>query len=270
MSSGRNKAQRRFIEGKGQRYTGGGKIRCQAVGRTKLRRMRAERNNPDLKSDDVWPEGQCVFAARPGYYVCRYHGGGKVGGAAPGRPKEKMEEKGLTKYIKKSLGQMYQEYAADPTLFDQRQNAALLSARNAELLQDLASSAMVDANNFKTLVKATDEIKSGNVTKGVALLDGLIAKVSKEREAWNEIRQNISAVKDLTNAEMSRLKEMRHMLTADQVISKFDRFADVVLRAVDQYVDDPEARKNILKMLTGGTRDFIGSTGNTVIEQVRS
>jgi len=264
-----SKTQRRFIEGKGQRYTGNGKIRCQAVGKNKLRRLRIERNNPDLTPDEAWPDAQCVFGARPGYYACRYHGGGNRGGPVSGTIK--VTEKGLAKYVlKKSLGQMYKDYVEDPTLFEQRQNAALLSARNAELLTDLASAAMGDQSSFKLLVKATEEIKKGNVTGGTALLDKVIDQVSSERAAWSEIRQNVTLIKDLTTAEMNRLKEMRHMLTADQVLNKFEQFSDVVMDAIDRYVENPETREKMLRLIVGGSRDFIGASGSTLIEQVSS
>ena len=241
-----SKTQRRFIEGKGQRYTANGKIRCQAVGKNKLRRLRIERNNPDLTPDEAWPDAQCVFGARPGFYACRYHGGGNRGGPVSGRIV--VTEKGLSKYIlNKSLAQSYKDYVEDPTLFEQRQNAALLSARNAELLSDMASAAMSDNSSFKMLVKATEEIKKGNVTAGASLLDKVVDQVSNERAAWNEIRQNASLIKDLTTAEMNRLKEMRHMLTADQVLNKFEQFSDVVMDAIDRYVDDPEVKEKMLR-----------------------
>lgn len=267
-----SKPQRRFIAGTGERYISSTRknvIRCHAISPNKLFLLRAYTGNPDITPDQAWPECQCGFPARPGYYVCWLHGAGKKGGPVPGR-KIMLQAQNITKYIGKDLADKYRMFAEDPELFNMRQNAALLSARNAELLETATASGLNNDKLLKLLDEAIDLLESGDPQSALKLLNKISATARGTKEAWNEIRSNATVIKDLTNTDLNRVKEMRLWITAEQLMSTVDRLTNAFVEAVTREVIDEKVKGNIMRTVVGTVRDTLGSGGNSLINATSS
>lgn len=262
-----SKAKQRFIEGKGQRFCKHGGIRCHSVSKTRLKRLREEKNDPTITADEAWPELQCHYGARPGYYVCYYHGAGKVGGPVPGvRPMQQAKD--ISKYLKNDLADKYRTAVSDPEIFNQRQNVALLSARNAELVENIAISGLSDVNRLKQMRNGLKKIEEGDPKEGARLIRQALAGIDDSKSAWEEIRKNTSVIKDLTNAEINRQKEMRLTLTAEQVMAKFEEFSNALIDAVEKNVHDEEILKAVYSHIVGAARGVIGTGGRSLLPEV--
>jgi hypothetical protein len=255
--------KRRFMAGSGVRFMKDGRVRCQAVCR---RISKARRKvDPNFKTKDLWPEYQCKLAARKGYYVCGWHGAGREGGPGPGRIAGMAKKP--TDFIKDDLKDKYRTFAEDPELFNMRHTASLMQARNAELLEDLSEGALSHPKKVESLRKGLDLIEAGDPIKGSKIIREVIDSLDSERLAWEEIRKNSTVFKDVTNAEINRVKEMRLAMNQDQVFSLIERLGDLVVKAVTEGVDIPrETQQRILQIVTGGIHDLVGTGSRTLLE----
>jgi hypothetical protein len=258
--------QRRFVAGTGVRYMADGKtIRCHAVSRNKLNKLRKE--NPELRSKDVWPELQCNRAARPGFYVCLYHGAGRVGGPMPGSRKMVVKEaRDISSFVSRGIADKYRVFVSDPEIFSQRQNIALLYARNAEILSDPAGDLTGDKAR-KALHKGLDMIEAGDPNGGSKAIREVLEKIDSAKETWAEFRQNADTIKNLTNAEVNRAKEMRLTLTSEQVLGMIDRLLNVVVDAIEKNIIDPKVQGPLISTIVGGARGIIGTSDQSLFGQ---
>jgi len=255
--------KRRFMAGTGVRFLDDGRVRCQAVRRSVSKRMRRE--NPELKTKDLWPEYQCRLPARNGYYVCRWHGAGWEGGPGPGRPDIVTKKK--TDYIKGDLADKYKTFVEDPDLYDMRHTASLMQARNAELLENLSEGALSHPKKVESLRKGLQYIQAGDTVLGAKIIEEVIDSVDNERLAWDEIRKNNTVFKDVTNAEINRVKEMRLALNSEQVFSLIERLADLFVKAVTEQVDLPkDTQQKLLSIISGGVHDIMGTGSRSLLE----
>lgn len=254
--------KRRFMAGTGVRFLPDGRVRCQAVRRSVSKRLKRE--NPEIKTKDLFPEYQCRLPARNGYYVCRWHGAGWDGGPGPGRQDKLARKK--TDYIKDDLADKYRTFSEDPELFNMRHTASLMQARNAELLEDLAEGSLSHPKKIDSLRRGLLLAKGGD-TEGFKIIESVIDSLDNERLAWEEIRKNSTVFKDVTNAEINRVKEMRLALNSEQVFSLIERLADLMVKAVTEQVDLPQpTQQKLLSIISGGVHDIIGTGSRTLLE----
>jgi len=80
-------------------------------------------------------------------------------------------------------------------------------------------------------------------------LDGLDAA----SDTWKEFRDNAESIKNLTNAEINRAKEMRLTLTSEQVLSMIDRLLNVVTTAIEANVHDMVVQGRLMRTIVGET-----------------
>jgi hypothetical protein len=172
-----------------------------------------------------------------------------------------------TDFIKDDLKDKYRTFAEDPELFNMRHTASLMQARNAELLEDLSEGALSHPKKVESLRKGLDLIEAGDPIKGSKIIREVIDSLDSERLAWEEIRKNSTVFKDVTNAEINRVKEMRLAMNQDQVFSLIERLGDLVVKAVTEGVDIPrETQQRILQIVTGGIHDLVGTGSRTLLE----
>lgn len=181
-----------------------------------------------------------------------------------------LQAQNITKYIGKDLADKYRMFAEDPELFNMRQNAALLSARNAELLETATASGLNNDKLLKLLDEAIDLLESGDPQSALKLLNKISATARGTKEAWNEIRSNATVIKDLTNTDLNRVKEMRLWITAEQLMSTVDRLTNAFVEAVTREVIDEKVKGNIMRTVVGTVRDTLGSGGNSLINATSS
>lgn len=249
-------SKRRFFSDEGEKYTKGGSIRCQAVSRNVLKKRLAE--DPNFDSRTLWPEYQCGNAARPGYYVCWLHGAGKKGGPVGGKVAKQVKDIGG--YVKGTLADKYAVLVSDPEIYDQRKQVAILLARNAELLEDTTSAGLGSSERVDKLKEANSKLAAGDISDAGLLIREVLDSLDNEKHTWDEIRRNTETIKNLTKTEIDRQKEMRLMLSADQVMNKFEAFTDTVIGAIEKFVDDPKVQEKIYRQVVGAGRAFIGTS----------
>lgn len=252
-------ARRRFLKGEGVRYLKNGKVRCHAVSRGKLQALR--QLHPELEAKDAWPIAQCGLPALPGQYVCHYHSVGN----APARSMERFMAK-PSEYMAGDLLEKYVSFKADPELLDQRHNIALLSARNAELLQDIAHQSTLSKNQLRIIDDAIKDISHGNIDEGLEKLKKVRFEAEQEREVWDEIRKNTDSIKNLSKTEIDRVKEMRLSISQDQMMRIIDSLSNGFLRAVETADIEPSAKKMILKQAVTHTQSVLGTPGSDLMQ----
>jgi hypothetical protein len=255
----------RFKQGKGVRFTKTGRVRCQAVSKGKVRRLQ-EALGRVLAKEEKWPACQCGNTASLGKYAChRHYHGTNTSSLAHARRMTEMAS--LSDYIKGELAYKYQTAISDPELLNQRRNISVLEARNAELLEDLSAAGLTQKDKLAALRKAMHMIQSGDVREGAELALEIVGDLERQKEGWDEIRKNAAVIKDLTNAEMNRQKEMRLTLTAEQVIAKFEQFTNLVMEALEKNVKDARVIEGVYSYILRASRDTFGTAGLQVLAQ---
>lgn len=239
--------ERRFLENSGQRYLGdGATIRCHAVSKTRLRERREELDDPELTSDDVWPELQCTRGAEPGAYACKYHGGRSVG--------VKRAET-INDIMPIPLREKMDLVMRSPDYMNRYQEMAQLLARNALLFESmqgheggLASWEMVD--------DALALIEKGELVKGSALLRIAKENMMNEFGAWDEVRENMALLDRLTRTQMSTAKEMRQMMTTEQAMVMVEKMFQINIDAVELFIIDQDVKRKFVNYVSGELRKF--------------
>lgn len=253
---------RRFMAGTGQRYTKSGKVRCQAVATFAAYKGGRLYQN----AEELWPEYQCGRAARPGYYVCWRHGAGKRNGPGPG-VKAKVQATDISHHISKAIADKYVAFVEDPELFSQRKNVALLMSRNLQILEDPKLD-LTGKQARNRLHKGLSLIRSGDVTAGVKIIQETLDGLDAASDTWKEFRDNAESIKNLTNAEINRAKEMRLTLTSEQVLSMIDRLLNVVTTAIEANVHDMVVQGRLMRTIVGETRGLIGTGAQSLLLSV--
>lgn len=233
-------SEARFNEGLGKKFMKDGKtVRCQGVSKTKLRRIRVEQNNPDLKSADVWPDGQCAFPAVPGTFLCPIHGGRSLG----------IKKKFVTDFMPVDLQGMAKTFLENPNLADRREAIVQLQARNAQLFERLHTTTGGKAS-IDELLRGLQEIEKGDIAVGAARIRAVVEASVRERETWEEIRANQEMERKQVLAQAELYKTMKTMATAEQVTALVQGMYKTFFSAVETNVDDPAMRDRILRIVS--------------------
>lgn len=262
-----NISEQRFRDPeRGYRYMkDGDTVRCQAVSKRALRKLRQQLGRLDLSAEEAWEDYwemlQCQRPARAGYYVCNFHGMGSGGRATGGRP---SEEPAVTFYMEEGLLEKFTRYAQDPNLFSMKDNVALLTARRDELLEGLAEGGIPVVDSMRQLKRAYQHLQNGDVERGTMLLGDLLTSFQFEKETWKEIRDTQDTIKNLTKSQIDLQKEMRLTMTADQVFGLIDEVFKLVSGAVHNYVEDPQTASKIFSAILGDLHGLV-NTGDRAL-----
>lgn len=173
---------------------------------------------------------------------CRMHGGLTPAGIAS--PNFKTGR--YSKYIPARLLKRYAEGESDSTLMDLRDEIALTDTRISDLLgrADLGDSVEL-WERLRTQLARHD---AGD-TSAHAECKRLVEKGIADHHTWDALPPLIEQRRKLVESEAKRLKDMRLMITAEQVMT----FVATLSAIVKAHVKDEEILANI-------SRDLIGLT----------
>lgn len=236
MTTRMSVTEHRWREGSGERYLSDGMtIRCQGVSKTRLRLRREELDNPDLTSDDVWPDLQCTRAAEPNTFTCKYHGG-------------------------RSLNIRYNsilDFTPDGTMRDildnllqaedyisRRDEIRVLQLREAQLMRELNNVGGIEA--WESVLDAVDLIRAGDIERGVQLIQGTATSRYLDIETWRELRETIKLISSVSKGEVANAEKLQMMASPERVTSAFERIYMSIRTALDLYVKDEEIVKQVL------------------------
>lgn len=229
-------SEKRFLEGRGEKYLKNGEPRCQGVSKTKLRMARLQQQNPNLTSEDVWPEGQCHQPAVEGTYLCAWHGG----------KTPSIRKRAIYEYMPVELQEKYLALHDTATLMDRSRELAELSARKAQLYEQLDELVMAE-EGYQTVSEAKTAISSGDVVKAGFLLDAILMNPRTENSIHAEIREIDKLIDKITSTQFGMLKDLKEMATTDQVASMKEEFFNIVKMAIDRNIKDTKLVSDIYK-----------------------
>lgn len=230
-------------------------VRCQAVAKSKLERLREESGNPNLTPDEAWPMAQCEHAAVPGKLVCGGRGG--HGGGSMSVPTYSMVD-----FMPADMKAMMQEVIKNPQLLSRRFEIAQLISRIMVLYDRLNKNESLGGSfTLLTLQEAVRQIEDGEVKNGLVKLKEIVESRTIERETYNDIFTAMSLLKDMTKTEMGSIKEMKQIVTLDQMIALVSGIADTLTQALEKYVNDEHTRQ----LVSGDVARSIGRRINSGI-----
>lgn len=234
--AGTSKIERRFREGRGQRYLRDGFTpRCHKVSSQKLRAIRARENRPDLTADEAWPEAQCSHSAVPGYLLCRIH--------LKGLAKIKMKPKDMLDWLPIDMQEKMRIIMDNPQVLSRQFEMHQLIARILVLYDKLNNKEALGRYALSNLREGLKMIHEGDTVKGSALIEDVIESRTIERETYDEIYQAMSLLKDMTRVEVSSMKDLKLMLSYDQMVAGLLGVADALSAALKEYVADERTRE---------------------------
>lgn len=220
-------AQLRFGEGSGERYMADGiTVRCQAVSRAYLKRIREECGNPDLSSSDVWPNGQCHRPAEPGAFLCKFHGGHSPA----------IYRRAVIQYMPIDLARIVDALLEDPDYLSRRLEICLLQGRITQLYRELSEGGRPNRSVIAEINSAVEMIQNGSVEEGISVIRSALERRASEGEIWKEIMALIDLLQSVTRTEVRSLYTLRAMASAEQVMALVEGIASVFIGLVKRYV----------------------------------
>lgn len=231
----------------GERYLSDGvTVRCQGVSKGRLRERREQTGNYDLTSDDVWPELQCIRAALPGAYACKWHGGASIGA---------QNHHIIPAAIPDAIREKVEILLRNPDYINRHQEIVFLQARWMELVEDTAI-AGGGKEAWEQVLEATDLIEKGQVARGVDMIRRIADNPAYISEVWDEIRATMKHLESMTRTQVTTAQTLGQMMTAEQTMSLIEQIFESNLRLVEKHIKDPTVAKNFLLDLAGELRKF--------------
>lgn len=249
-------SEQRYRDGLGHRFLQNGvTVRCQGVSKTKIRQLRITRNDPDLTSDDVWPEAQCIKSAEPDKLLCKFHGG-----RTPNEGKRRISD-----FMPLDLREKYEIFEKNPDIINRYIELAQLQARNASLFEQYED-LVLGEEAYETVTEARRLLARGDVVDAGHLLDIALQDAKSEREIWDELRKNMDLVDKLTRTQFSIEKELKTLATREQVTALMNGLFDAVVKAVEANVGDKDIANRILVQFGGAARQLanLSSVGSSI------
>lgn len=253
-----SRSEKRFREGQGKRYTKDGRIRCQAVSKAFLRKIRDEKSDPNIKSDDVWPRGQCNKSAAEGYYLCPYHGGRS-------RNANRHE---ISDYLPPDMYALFEKVRNSPSLLSRYEDIAILKSRTVQLLER-AAGLNTGPKIARLIAKGVEFIEQGDINRGVLIIKKAVTDMSADAEIWDEIRKNSETISKLHNTQVATEKELRQNLTREQYIAALNYIYQMLLEGAQEVVTNQDERSKLLTRYAGGIRQLIGTGFTRVVDEAR-
>jgi len=242
------KYEQRWLDGSGQRYMKDGTtIRCQGISPRKLRELRESSKNPSLAPDEAWPEAQCVHAAVPGSYACRFHTA----------KEQKRSYSTILEYMPCDLAEIVAALLEDPEYISRQLEIRALQGRVAQLYKELDKHEAIDGSAVSKIRDALREIiGSGDVVRGIETIEGILNSIDSTRGIWLEIRKLVDTIQALTRTEVASIQAMRSIATAEQIMALVEGIASTFVDLIEEYVkpNDPELAYLLVKEFVSEVR----------------
>lgn len=254
--------EQRYREGSGEKFLVDGRVRCQALSKAKMRKYREEMDDYITPKEDLWPECQCVKAAEPGAFACRWHGG-----ATP--KKTSKQPRSLMDVMPLDLADMMRTLMENPQYLNRREDIVLIQTRVWQLMQELQDVAGSD-EAWGSVAEALIELRKGNETEALLLLEVALKDVDRTKEIWDEVRKNELLIKELTNTQVRTAKDLQQMATTEQVMATVMNLYELVVNWAEKYIDEPTKRSQALQELSLAVSRYANVSPATVSYQVES
>lgn len=252
--------ERRFRDGSGVQYLKDGRVRCQAIAKSKVRKWRAENNDYETPVEEFWPECQCHLAAMPGMFVCNYHGG-----MAP----HMKTARTIIDVMPIDLAGKFATLQDNSDYMDNRENILAITARQWQLLERMQQEAGGE-EAWNMVEEALVELRRGDDSKAELLLSSALKSIQQEKDAWAEIYKSSEVIKDLRATQVKTAKELRLMATADQVLSFIRNIQQAIVDGAKQYIDEPKKQASFLQYVSGEIARFANIGPATVSARLES
>ena len=223
--------EQRFREGSGHQYLRDGITpRCHAVSKTNLRRLRVERGDLNLTSEDVWPEGQCIQAAEPGAYACRFHGGATLA-------IERRDNIASHGMIPLDMHEKIKILQQNPDYISREMQIWEVLAMNAQLYEKMEELGG-GPDSFEKILVGLAMVEGGRIADGIKGIREIVLSEKAQRELRDELRTNMSLLKELTKVQVSTAKELKTMATTDQVMNMVEGIVDDFISIVKEVIGE--------------------------------
>jgi hypothetical protein len=145
------------------------------------------------------------------------------------------------KYLPMPVASLYREAANDPELLHARGTVALLEARARQLMQRLGRPESEDLwTDLKAAAEALEaahqepdaEARAGAVLQASDKLVGITNRGVDEEAAWRELRKVEAEKLHAQQAEWQRMRDLRQLATAEEVLNLVRAIAESVSRHV--------------------------------------
>lgn len=250
-------SERRWQEGRGERYLASDptRVRCQGVSKSRLRQARITSGNPELSSDDVWPELQCTQGAEEGTFLCKYHGGKSI----------TIQKRSLMEFMPIDLQRKFQVFADNPDLMNRAIEIAALQARNAELFERMED-LEIGEEAYRMVLKGVEIVEQGSTEIGTGIIRQALHNVRTEHEIWEEVRTNASVIDKLTRTQIGLEKDYSMMTSLDQVKSIVETLFLSVLRVINTYVKEESTKQLMIAEIASTIRNRTNMKAPMVVE----
>lgn len=258
MSAFISVTEQRYRDSSGERFLKNGKVRCQALSKNKLRKWREATEDYETPSDDLWPECQCDMPAVTGMFVCHFHGG---------KRNEYQIPRSILDVLPVDLGDKLRVLLENPIYLSNKEDIALISARQWELLEQLQSTAGSE-EAWGTVSEALSCLTRGDDISAMSLLRDALKTTVDTKDIWTEYYKTEALLKDLRSSEVRTAKELKLMATVDEVNALILHIQRMLQEAAKRFIDDSKQQTNFLNFAAGEIARFTNLSPVTVVTQL--
>lgn len=236
-------SERRFREGRGVRYMKGdpNRTRCQGCSKAQLRQMRLDLHNPDLTSEEAWPDAQCHKPAVEGTFLCRIHGGGKEG----------IHKHNMSDFMPLDLREKLETFQSNGyELYNRSSEIGHLKARNAQLYEEL-DDLIIGPEGYALISDARKALSKGDVAHAALLLEMALRDNSRDNYIRAELRENTKIIDKLTTTHFNIAKELKTMTPLDQMRSFLDGLYRGAQLIAEEFLPEPVAQEQFMRKFGG-------------------
>jgi hypothetical protein len=248
--------EKRFKEASGVQFLDNGKVRCQGLAKSRIKKWREEFDDDTTPTEDLWPECQCHLAACPGYHVCKFHGGKT--------PRTKAAPRTVLDVLPLDLADKYRALMANPEYISRKEDILLIKTRQYELLEGLGEE-IGSEEAWGNVAEALVTLRHGDSLNAVKYLEKALQATENKKETWKEFYQTEKLLSDLTTTQVRTAKELQSMATMEQVQSLVHTLLRVMVSRIDAYIVDPALRSEYKLMVVSEIEKLTNTTPSEIM-----
>jgi hypothetical protein len=172
----------------------------------------------------------------PGTFACELHGGDSLTlrGNNP-----------ITQVLPYDLREKIQILQQNPDYINREFQIWEVLGMNAQLYEKMAELGG-GPDSFEKILDGVTMIEKGNIVGGTEGIREVVLSEKAQRELRDEIRTNMSLLKELTKVQVSTAKELKTMATTDQVMSMAEGIVDDFIHDVKEVVEDKTTANRLI------------------------